>query len=93
MKRFIWVIIAVCMLHACEEHTGYTIKGELADAEGMKLVLKVLTKDSSVAIDSCVVKKGKFEMKGFVEYPEYCELHVGNHGALDRKSTRLNSSH
>ncbi len=84
MKRFIWIIIAACTLHACKEHTGYTIKGELADADGMKLVLKkmIIDSDDAVDMDSCIVKKGKFEMKGTVEYPEYCELYAGDNGPL-----------
>jgi peroxiredoxin len=84
MKHIIWVIVAACMLHACREHTGYTIKGELAGADGMKVVLKKMTVASGDAVDmdSCIVKKGKFEMKGTVEYPEYCELYAGDNGPL-----------
>ncbi len=81
MKRLVWIIIAVFALQACKEHTGYTIKGDLADADGQKVVLKKVTIDMEpVGIDSCVVKNGKFEMKGTVEYPEYSLLYVGKNG-------------
>ena len=84
MKRLILIIIAAGMLHSCEEHTGYAIRGELAGADGLKIVLKKVTVNSGepVAIDSCVVKKGKFEMKGMVEYPEYCLLYAGDNGPV-----------
>jgi peroxiredoxin len=76
--------MAVVILHACKPHTGYTIKGELADANGMKIVLKKITADSDeqAIIDSCVVKKGKFKMMGILEYPEYCGLYVGDNGPV-----------
>ncbi len=83
MKYIIWIITVVCMLQACKEHTGYTIRGELADADGQKVVLeKVSESGEPVGMDSCVVKKGKFEMKGKVEYPEYCLLYVGDNGPV-----------
>ena len=83
MNRSFWMIVAVVMLQACA-HKGYTISGELSGANGLKVVLKKMTADSAdpVAIDSCVVKKGKFMMKGTVEYPEYCALYVGDNGPL-----------
>ena len=84
MKCFVWMIIAVVMLYACNSNPEYTITGELTGANGMKVMLKKIIIDSGhpVNIDSCVVKKGKFKMKGNVEYPEYCMLFVGNNGPL-----------
>jgi len=83
MKHLFWMIVAVVMLHACSPHEGYTINGELT-GNGQKVVLKKLTADSEdpVDIDSCVVKNGKFMMKGILEYPEYCALYVGDNGPL-----------
>ena len=84
MNRLFCIIIAVLMLHACKEHTGYVIRGELADADGMKIALKKVSVDSdeAVTIDSCFVKKGKFEMKGIVEFPEYYLLYAGDNGPV-----------
>ena len=83
MKYLVWTMIAACMLHACIPQAGYNISGELADADGMKLTLEKVTPDADpVRIDSCVVKKGKFRMKGRVEYPEYCLLYAGDNGPL-----------
>jgi peroxiredoxin len=83
MKRLFWIIVAACMLHACKPHAGYIISGELADADGLKIVLKKRSADADpVRIDSCIIAKGKFRMKGIVEYPEYCELYVGDNGPL-----------
>ena len=72
------------MLHSCRPHAGYTIMGELADADGWKVVLAKITagSDDPEQINSCVVKKGKFLMKGTLDYPEYCVLYVGNNGPL-----------
>ena len=84
MKRLVWICIAVGLLCACKPHTGYTIKGELAGANGMIITLKKITADSDepVMIDSCIVKKGKFKMMGMLEYPEYCVLYAGDFGPL-----------
>jgi len=84
MNRLFWMIIAVVILYACNPHAGYTINGELTDANGMKIVLVKLIpcSDDNMKIDSCLVKKGKFKMKGILEYPEYCMLYVGDNGPL-----------
>ena len=84
MNRLFWIIITAIALQSCKEHTGYVIKGELADAEGMKIVLKKISADADepVDMDSCYVKKGKFAMKGMVDYPEYCLLYVGDNGPI-----------
>jgi len=84
MKNLVWIIIAACMLHACKPHKGYTIMGELADADGMTVILAKVTADSDdpVQMNRCVVKKGKFQMKGTLNFPEYCLLYVGDNGPL-----------
>ena len=84
MNRLIWIIIAAAMLHACNPQAEYIIRGELPDANGWKVVLARITagSDDPVRIDSCVVKRGKFRLKGTVSYPEYCVLYVGDHGPL-----------
>jgi len=84
MNRFILIFVAAAILHACSPHAGYTIKGELSDADGWKVILAKVTagSDEPVRIDSCVVKKGKFQMKGTLDFPEYCVLYVGDNGPL-----------
>ena len=83
MKRLVLILVAACVLQACNERHGYTIRGELADADGLEIVLKKVTTDSEpVDINSGVVKKGKFVLKGKVEFPEYCLLYVGDNGPL-----------
>ena len=82
-KYLLWLIILLGALNSCQPHGGYIITGELPNADGMTLVLMKHTPDSgSVRIDSSVVKKGKFMMKGLLEYPEYCALYAGAHGPL-----------
>lgn len=73
------------MLYACTEHTGYVITGNAPNADGQKAVLKKIVDGNSdpIAIDSCSVKNGKFEMKGKTEFPEYCLLYVGDNGPLE----------
>jgi peroxiredoxin len=82
VKNIIFIIIAICTLHACTEQNKYVIRGKLPDANGMKITLMKVTADSTFRIDSCVVKRGKFEMKGTVECPEFCELYAGDYGPL-----------
>ena len=69
------------MFHACKEQ-GYTISGNIPDAEGMEIVLKARNVDSAIVINSCIVKRKKFKMTGVVEYPQYCELYIGDNGPL-----------
>lgn len=94
MKRLVWISIAVGILHACKPHTGYTIKGDLAGANGMKVtLLKVIANsDNYLMSDSCVVKKGKFMMQGNLECPEYCLLYVGDNGPIQMivENTEMN---
>jgi peroxiredoxin len=81
MKKFL-IIILVC-LYACTEHDGYTIEGEIDNANGMKLLLMKVSPDGEhVRIDSCIVKRGKFEMRGWLDFPEYCILYAGDNGPL-----------
>ena len=84
MKRFVWIIvIAVFAINSCKEHQGYTIKGDITGANRLKVVLYKITPDSiPVKIDSCIIRKGKFELKGIVEFPEYCAIYVGDNGPL-----------
>jgi len=84
MNRFVLILFAAALLHACSPHAGYVVRGELADADGWTVVLAKLTADTDfpVVIDSCVVKKGKFQMKGTVDFPEYCVLYFGDFGPL-----------
>ena len=82
MKRLVLMIIAVCILHGCKEK-GYVIRGEISDADGLEVVLMKFTPDSEpVEINSCTVKKGKFVMKGKVDFPEYCVMYAGDNGPL-----------
>ena len=77
------IIITIFTLNACKEHKGYTIQGELANANGLKVVLYKITPDTiPFKIDSCIIKKGKFMMKGRVGFPEYCAIYVGDNGPL-----------
>jgi len=82
MKFFVWIlIVTTCALSACKQHKGYIITGELVDANGLKVELYKITPDSiPFKADSCIIKKGKFKMKGTVEYPEYYAIYVGNNG-------------
>ena len=84
MKYFVWMMIAIGALQACQHRAGYVVQGELPDADGMELVLTKLTanSDEPVRLDSCIIKKGKFKMKGTLEFPEYCQLYVGDNGPL-----------
>ncbi len=83
MKHLVWIMVVCGMLYACAKPSGYTIKGEVAGADGQKVVLQQINIDSRrIGLDSCVVKNGKFEMKGTVEYPEYAAMYIGNNGPI-----------
>ena len=80
LRNLVWIFIIVTQ--SCTRQ-GYDIRGKLADADGIKIILmKVVANSDPVAIDSCIVKKGKFRMKGWVEFPEYCLLYADDNGPL-----------
>jgi len=76
--------IAVCMLYACNPHKGYIIRGKIAGVDGLEVILAKITADSGdpVPMNNCIIKKGKFKMKGMVDYPEYCIMYAGDNGPL-----------
>ena len=83
MKRLILLIIAAYVLQACDSGEGYTITGEVADANGLKVVLMRVTPDlGPVEVNSAVVRNGKFKMTGKVDFPEYSLLSVGDNSPL-----------
>jgi len=84
MKRLVWTLAAIILLFSCNTRQRYDIRGEIDGADGWKVVLVKVSADSDehLRMDSCIVKKGKFRMRGTVEFPEYCLLYFGDHGPL-----------
>ena len=71
------------MLQSCGTREGYTLIGEVADADGLVVTLMKVTPDfGPVEINSTVVRRGKFKLRGSVLFPEYCVLYIGDNGPL-----------
>ena len=82
MKHLIWIFVAAGMLYSCEEHSGYIIKGIVEGVDGQTVVLQEIQNFEPVVRDSVKVKKGKFELKGTVECPDFYLLYIGNNGPI-----------
>ena len=89
MKRTFLIVLAVALLSACNQQSGYTIKGELAkEAEGT-VYLQRRVDGAYVELDSAGIVNGKFEMKGNVEGADAYYL---THGDRDRILIFLDNS-
>lgn len=71
MRHLPLTFISILMLASCApRHDGYSISGTLrGDAEGARVILADANDDPSRAIDSAIVKEGKFHLQGSVESP------------------------
>jgi peroxiredoxin len=72
MKKFICLFIAVALIAACapKEH-HYNITGKIAGADSVTFILQNRVAGKTVKLDSAVVVKGEFKIKGGkVDYPQ-----------------------
>lgn len=76
-KKTLFFVSAALLLAACQpKHDGYTINGHLAgDADGKKVYLLVQSNEGAQeAIDSTVIDKNRFTLKGKIDEPQICML-------------------
>ncbi|SMO42143.1 Thiol-disulfide isomerase or thioredoxin [Saccharicrinis carchari] len=68
----------MCAIVGCKQaHDGYTISGDVRESwDGKKVYLYLKDVEPSRLIDSTVISKGKFEIKGNFETPRFCELRL-----------------
>jgi peroxiredoxin len=74
MKKFIYLFIAAALIAACTsapKAPHFTITGKIKGADSITFVLQKRAPGKYVKIDSAMVVKGEFKIKGgAVEYPE-----------------------
>jgi len=74
MKKIIFLSVLAAVLSACTSGPQFVIRGKLAGADSVTLVLQKRADGQIVNLDSAVVKKGSFKMKGVIEYPDLVQL-------------------
>ncbi|GHT24429.1 thiol:disulfide interchange protein [Bacteroidia bacterium] len=82
MKQNICILVGLCLLYACSNHTGYIINGTVDNADAQTVYLESYQELTPVVFDSAVVKNGKFQLKGTVKCPDFCLLYVGKTGPV-----------
>lgn len=85
MKSLIYLIAVSVLAASCSTEPHYVINGKIAGADSITFLLQKSDGEKLVTIDSAVVKKGAFKMKGgAVAYPEMA--------ILTAKGTRMRTS-
>ena len=74
MKKIIFLSLMAAVLSACTSGPQFVIRGKIAGADSVTFVLQKREDGQIVNLDSAVVKKGSFKMKGVVEYPDLVQL-------------------
>lgn len=84
MKNFITIFLLASFLTACANTNTYQLKGSVTDAKwnGQKVLLYGISEATGlVAIDSTVVEKNAFNLKGKVDTTGWYVLMIQNNGA------------
>lgn len=85
MKHLISIAVA-CLCAASCSNSGYTINGTVADInmEGKTVYKMSSASDSKTkpAVDSTIVKNGKYTFKGVAENPDYCIVFIPSEGGM-----------
>lgn len=91
MRKWIF-LCAIAVAFASCDNNKFTIRGNVADAEGQVLYLETLATDGKAILDSVKLdKKGAFEFKQAApQYPEFYQLRLNEsvvHFAIDSTET------
>lgn len=79
-KRISWLLLMLCMtLSLSATSVDYVVSGVGLDKyNGKKFLLRPLSLDKNNAMDSVVVKGGKFVLRGTLEAPRLCTLYAAD---------------
>ena len=88
MKKIILATLYGLSCMACQpKHDGYTVRGEIGgNSESMKVMLMDESEYPPVAIDSAVIKDGKFLLKGKLTQPGMYNLIIEKTADGDRSN-------
>jgi peroxiredoxin len=85
MKKFVYLLFAAAIMTACTSKPGvphYNITGKIGGADSVTFILMKKVEGKGVIVDSAMVLKGKFTIKGgAVEFPERVSLVAKGKGA------------
>jgi peroxiredoxin len=72
MKKIVYLLVIVTMITACKTKPGYVISGNLGAKDSTMVYLHAA--GDAKSLDSAMVNKGTFKMKGSVDYPQMVVL-------------------
>ncbi len=83
MKLRVISLFLIIISYACSTRENFKVKGKILNAEGEKLILKELTINDVVPIDSTVLSEnGKFVLKGFNNRIAFYSLTLGKNNSI-----------
>lgn len=70
-KTLFFGILGLMLMNACNDRPsdGYIINGSTDLTDGETICLRYEVTEDSIVIDSCIVTDGRFEFKGYLDYP------------------------
>jgi peroxiredoxin len=75
MKKIAYLFAAALLIAACSTEPHYVVTGSITDGDSVMVVLQKRVGTETVVLDSAMVLKGKFVIKGgAVDYPEQVQL-------------------
>lgn len=84
MKKIVNLIVIAVMVAACSSEPHYVVTGNITGGDSLTFVLQKRVGSETIILDSALVNKGKFVIKGgAVDYPEQVQLIArGKRGSL-----------
>jgi peroxiredoxin len=75
MKKIVYLVIIGALIVSCKSKgPQFVLKGKIAGADSVTFILQERVPGKYVKLDSAVVTKGEFTIKGAVEYPKMVML-------------------
>ena len=75
MKKVVYLFIIVAIIASCKtKGSQFVIKAKIAGAENSTFVLQERAGNKYIILDSAIVKKGQFTMRGVIDYPKIVVL-------------------
>jgi peroxiredoxin len=75
MKKLVYVVIIAASIVSCKSKgPQFVLKGKIADADSITFILQERAPGKYIKIDSAILTKGEFTIKGKVDYPKMVML-------------------
>lgn len=79
--KFLVLLLPVLLLAGCKNFKGYTISGDIKNADKQTVYLEDLASDGLAVVDTTTLENGKFQLKNYTTKGLY-RLRIGERGAI-----------